>query len=101
MSSEEHTASGMTALNFRQLPPGQLQQKLMAFAHQIAEASACLDWLRNPDSPAEARFEAQMEAPLHVQRLEKIVHELAGNQVDEIYAPDDSEDLVERLRRLM
>lgn len=77
------------------------EDKRMAIAHLIAEASACLDWLRNPDASAEARFEAQMEAPLHVNRLETLVHALAGDRVHEIYAPDGGEDFLERLRRVM
>lgn len=69
------------------------QAKRMAFAHQIAEASSCMDWLRSSAASAESINEARIEAPLHIQRLENIVRELAGDYIGEIYAPEELSEI--------
>ena len=60
----------------------------MMLAHQIAEASSCLDWLRSATASAQSQNEAKDEAPLHVLNLQRIATELAGDRVQEIYATD-------------
>jgi hypothetical protein len=55
-------------------------------AHKIASAAGCIDYLKNsPDLSDTLRAEAKQ----HAENLHDIATEMAGDRLDEIYAPDD------------
>lgn len=68
-------------------PPDQYKKTLMELAHQIANAASFLDAIKG----AHPRQNMRAEADKHVDALHKIAQMLAGNQAEEIYAPDDEE----------
>ena len=54
-------------------------------AHQIAHAASLLDELKNVSPIVEQRRPAD-----RVEQLHDIAHMLAGDRVNEVYAPDDA-----------
>ena len=53
-------------------------------AEKVADAAAYLDILKNTRSPAE-----RIKAAVHVEALHDAAEYLAGDRVNELYAPDD------------
>jgi hypothetical protein len=57
-------------------------------AHKIARAASCLDYLKNSHSISTTD---RAEAKQHAEYLHDIATEMAGDQANEIYAPDDND----------
>ena len=58
-------------------------------ACKVADAASYLDALKNTRSPAERKI-----AAVHVENLHDAAEHLAGERVGEIYADDDSSNVV-------
>jgi hypothetical protein len=59
----------------------------------IASAAACLDDLHKAPIYGEVYRESRAAAEQHIKNLHDIATAMAGDQVDEVYAPDDSNPL--------
>jgi hypothetical protein len=65
----------------------------LKFAHQIAQAAACLDDLHAAPVDGATYWQSRKAAVAHIENLHNIAIFLAGNKADEVYAPDDSDQL--------
>lgn len=71
------------------IAPLQYSKTLLELAHKIANAASFLDAIKT----AHPRQDMRAEAEEHVDALHKIAQMLAGNMVDEVYAPEEEEEV--------
>lgn len=65
----------------------------LKFAHQIAKAATCLDDLHTAPMTSTTYWQSCKAAADHIANLHNIAIFLAGNKVNEVYAPDDNDQI--------